>query len=107
MSVNVTDVLDKAKLNGFHILVLALCALLIFLDGFDLQAIGFAAPMIAEAFHLTRPALAPIFTAAQFGYIIGGLALGLLADRWGRKPAFILSGIIFGIGSIGTAFADS
>lgn len=107
MPVNVTEVLDNAKVNSFHILILALCALLIFLDGFDLQAIGFAAPALAEALHISRPALGPVFSAGQFGLILGGLGLGLMADRWGRKPAFILSGVIFGVGSIGTALSGS
>jgi AAHS family 4-hydroxybenzoate transporter-like MFS transporter len=107
MSINVTDVLDNAKLNSFHILIVALCALMIFFDGFDLQAIGFAAPALAEALHISRPALGAVFSAGQFGLILGGLAFGLMADRWGRKPVFILSGVVFGIGSIGTALSGS
>src|SRR5262249_51227856 len=38
---------------------------------------------------------------------IGGLALGLFADRWGRGPAMMLSIFIYTSGAVAAAFAHS
>lgn len=107
MRVNVTAIIDSAKLNGFHIRVVGLCALLIFLDGFDLQAISYAAPAVSYALGISRPMLGPVFSAGFAGLTLGAMVFGLLGDRWGRKTVFVLCGIVFGLASLGTATAGS
>ena len=105
--VNVTAIIDSAALNGFHIRVVGLCALLIFLDGFDLQAIGYAAPAVSYALGISRPMLGPVFSAGFAGLTLGAMVFGLLGDRWGRKTVFVLCGMVFGLASLGTATAGS
>ena len=107
MRVNVTAIIDSAELNGFHIRVVGLCALLIFLDGFDLQAISYAAPAVSYALGISRPMLGPVFSAGFAGLTLGAMVFGLLGDRWGRKTVFVLCGIVFGLASLGTATAGS
>jgi len=41
---NVSDVIDNARFNAYHRLIVGLCGLMVFFDGFDLSAISFAAP---------------------------------------------------------------
>lgn len=107
MIVNVTEIVDSAKLNSFHLRVVGLCALLIFFDGFDLQAISYAAPAVSKALGISRPMLGPVFSAGLAGLTAGALVFGLLGDRWGRKTVFILCGLVFGLASFGTATAGS
>ncbi|WP_158926855.1 MFS transporter [Acidisphaera sp. S103] len=101
--VNVSEIIDAAKLNAYHLRVVGLCALLIFFDGFDLQAISYAAPAVSGALGISRPMLGPVFSAGFIGLTTGALAFGLLGDRWGRKTVFILCGVLFGLASLGTA----
>jgi AAHS family 4-hydroxybenzoate transporter-like MFS transporter len=49
----------------------------------------------------------PGLSAALFGLAIGALLAGPLADRLGRKPALLWSVLLFGLGSLVTAWADS
>ena len=103
--VNVTEIVDSTRLNAFHLRVVGLCALLIFFDGFDLQAISYVAPAVSLALGISRPMLGPIFSAGLAGLTAGALVFGVLGDRWGRKTVFILCGVLFGCASLGTATA--
>lgn len=105
--VNVSDIVDSTRLNSFHLRVIGLCALLIFFDGFDLQAISYAAPAVASALGISRPMLGPVFSAGLAGLTLGALVFGVMGDRWGRKTVFVLCGVIFGLASLATATAGS
>jgi AAHS family 4-hydroxybenzoate transporter-like MFS transporter len=104
---NVSEVIDNARFNTFHLLIVGLCGLMIFLDGFDLLAISYAAPDILKVLNVGKPMIAPVFSAGLFGLTIGALGFGFLGDRWGVKRTFILCGVLFGIFSLLTAIATS
>ncbi|WP_416191154.1 3-(3-hydroxy-phenyl)propionate transporter MhpT [Neisseria sp. CCUG12390] len=88
-------------------ITLAICFILALMEGFDLQSMGVAAPMMREAFQLDPKQLGWAFSAATLGTLPGALLAGKLADMYGRKPILIINTILFGIMSVLTAHAYS
>src|SRR3954467_12675821 len=103
-AVDVAGFIDRQPVGGFQIKLLLTCAAVLFLDGFDTQAIGYVAPALAKEWGLSKAALGPVFSAGLFGLMIGALLFGPLADRIGRKKIIIFSTLAFGIGTLATAF---
>lgn len=105
--VNFNDFLDSQSFTPLQVLVVALCATVAMLDGFDTQSIAYVAPAIAAEWGLKPAAFGPIFGAGLFGLMLGALIFGPAADRFGRKRLLILSVFIFGLGSLLTPLAHT
>jgi AAHS family 4-hydroxybenzoate transporter-like MFS transporter len=102
-TIDIADFIDRQPVGAFQFKLLLTCAAVLFLDGFDTQAIGYVAPVLAKEWGLTKGALGPVFSAGLFGLMIGALLFGPLADSIGRKRIIILSTLAFGLGALVTA----
>lgn len=97
------DRLPGWPLPGFDLVVLGVAYFFVF---FDITDIGFAMPAIVTQFHLSDNDVKFVAIAiGLIGYIVGSLLIGALADRRGRRLAFLTSLLVSGLGSLGTAFA--
>ncbi len=106
-AVDVPAFIAEQKFGPYHVRILVLCALAMFVDGFDTQAMGYVAPAMTKALHLKPGELWPVFSFFGFGAIIGTLGLAPLSDRFGRKPIMIYSLMFFAVMSALTSTAET
>jgi AAHS family 4-hydroxybenzoate transporter-like MFS transporter len=99
--------IDDGPVSRYQWLVAAMCALIVFVDGFDAQAMGFVAPALTAALQIPRAVLGSVISSGLVGMMVGALVSGPLADRIGRKPILVAAVLIFGVGSLLTATAQS
>jgi len=104
-ALSVQQFIDQQPFSALQKRLLALCFLVVAIDGFDTASIGFIAPALRGEWHLSAAALAPLFGAGLFGLMAGALLLGPLADRYGRKPILSLLVAFFGLTSLMSSFA--
>jgi len=86
-------------------IVIALCFAVAIPEGYDLQAIGVAAPRLIPALHLAKAETGWTFSASLFGLIVGAMIGGWLADRVGRRPVLVGSVAAFGLFSLATVLS--
>jgi AAHS family 4-hydroxybenzoate transporter-like MFS transporter len=93
----VSEIIDQRPLSRFQIVTMAMCGLVIVLDGFDAQSIGFLATSMADSLRIPIHSFGPVFGAALLGLMISTMAAGPIADRWGRKWPIVACTLSFGI----------
>ena len=97
------DRLPGWPLPGFDLVVLGVAYFFVF---YDITDVGFAMPAIVKQFNLSDNDVKFVAIAIGLvGYIVGSFLIGALADRRGRRLAFLTSLLVSGLGSLGTAFA--
>jgi MFS transporter, AAHS family, 4-hydroxybenzoate transporter len=101
----VSEIIDQRPLSRFQLLTILLCGLVLVLDGFDTQSIGFLAPSMAMSLHISIHTFGPVFAAALIGLMLSSMIAGPIADRVGRKWPIVLATLTFAAFAIATAHA--
>src|SRR5690606_13156595 len=98
---------DARSAGASAAVIIGLCFAVAVLEGFDIQAIGVAAPKLAPEFGLTPGQLGWVFSISNIGLVIGASLGGWLADRFGRRPVLIASVLTFGAFTLLTALSGA
>ena len=101
------EIIDQRPMSRYQFWTMALCGMVIVLDGFDTQSIGFLAPSMADTLRVPVKTFGPIFAAALVGLMISSMLSGPIADRWGRKGPIVACTLIFGTFAMLTARCTS
>jgi SP family arabinose:H+ symporter-like MFS transporter len=77
------------------------------LFGFDVAIITGAGPFIAKQFALSDLGTGWAYSSLLFGCVLGALAAGKLADRFGRRSLLIQIALLFVISSVAVAWSSN
>ena len=90
-------------------LVVLLCWIAIFSEGYDVGVLGAILPALAAdaAWKLTPIELGAMGSYTLFGMLVGGILSGTLSDLYGRKPLFIGCLTLFAACMVVTAWAPT
>jgi len=91
------------------VLVVALCWIAIFSEGYDVGVLGAILPALAadSAWKLTPIELGALGSYTLMGMLAGGLLSGTVSDLYGRKPLFLASLALFASCMVVTAWAPT
>jgi len=77
------------------------------IDGLSIFSLGVAMPLITDHFALSSLMVGLIGSALVLGAVFGAVMGGPAADRFGRKPAFLIDMTIIVVGGLISALADA
>lgn len=101
------DIINESPMSLTQIIAVIVCISLTALDGFDVLAISFAAPGIAQEWGIDRAALGYVLAMELFGMAMGSILLGALADHYGRKPTILICLLLMTLGMLAAAYVTS
>lgn len=105
--VQVSRLLDERGLSSFQIMLIVWSFFIVLIDGYDIASIAFAAPSLAKEWALKPGALGPVFSASLIGILFGSALFGFVGDRYGRKAALVWANLLFGVFTLGAAYATN
>ena len=105
--IDIPAVIDANRVGAFQIRILVLVGLTVVIDGFDVQAMGFVAPAIIDAWGIDKTSLGPVFGAGLLGMLLELLLFSVLADKIGRRPVLIWATFAFALCMLATPFVTT
>jgi AAHS family 4-hydroxybenzoate transporter-like MFS transporter len=100
-------VIDRSRMGRVQILVTALCAAALFIDGYDIQVMALAVPALAKGWSLPPASFGLALSAVVIGISVGSGLIGPLGDRFGRRTMLLWTMVAIGIATACTALAAS
>ncbi len=99
--------LDRVPVNRFHTWLLITSGLGWMFDAMDVLLIGFLVTPITKEFTLAPAQVGLVASAGFVGMFLGAAISGRLADRYGRRPIFQATLVLFSIGAVLSALAPT
>lgn len=95
----------SSAMSRFQIMAVVIALTLIMIDGFDVAAMAYAAPVLSREWGITPVALGFLLSGSLFGMAAGSIFLTPLADKIGRRRLTLISLVIISIGMVASVFA--
>jgi len=104
-SVDLAAVIDRSRMGWTQVLVTALCATALFVDGYDIQVMALAVPALAKGWSLPPSSFGLALSAVVIGISVGSGLIGPLGDRVGRRAMLVATMAGIGVATACTALA--
>ncbi|WP_411734407.1 MFS transporter [Paeniglutamicibacter sp.] len=95
----------SSAMSRFQVMTVVVALTLILIDGFDVAAMAYAAPVLSREWGITPAALGFLLSASLFGMAAGSIFLTPLADKIGRRRLTLIALVVISIGMVASVFA--
>lgn len=103
-NIDISELADKARFNGFHALILFWCGLVVVFDGYDLAVAGISLPFIMKDMGVDPTSAGIMVSSALFGMMVGAVLFGTIADKIGRRRTIATCVALFSIFTFAAGF---
>lgn len=107
MTGDVRAALRDGPMTMLQVGVVTICTLLNMIDGFDVLAVSFTAPLIAKEWSVDPATLGILLSAGLAGMAAGSLFLSPLADVLGRRAVLVGCTALISVGMLASAMTYS
>jgi AAHS family 4-hydroxybenzoate transporter-like MFS transporter len=106
-TIEINQLVETRKLNRFHVTMVFLGCLILWVDGMDFAAANVTAPQIVKALGTDRAAMGQVFAYGNFGILVGSLLFGFIGDIYGRKIGAISGVLAYSLPAVAVMFAST
>jgi MFS transporter, putative metabolite:H+ symporter len=99
--------IERLPLSSWQIRTRIIVGTATFFDAFDALSIAYVLPVIVPLWKLAPGQIGTLISFGFLGQLIGALAGGALAERFGRRPVIIIAVMWFGLMSFACGFGWS
>jgi MFS transporter, putative metabolite:H+ symporter len=97
--------LERLPYCSWHLKMRLIVCTAWFFDAFDSVAIAYVVAPLIGLWHLQPDQIGPLIGIGFAGQLIGAIAFGWIAERWGRRQSMLATLLIFSLGSLACAAA--
>src|SRR4051812_44027383 len=99
--------LDGLPLTRTHIRLIVIVGLGLFFDLFDVFLAGVISTVLTGSFGIDRATLPYVIGSSFIGMFFGATFMGAVADRYGRRRAYLVNLAIYSLFTLLGAFSTS
>ena len=99
--------LERLPYCSWHLKMRLIICTAWFFDAFDSIAIAYVLPAIIGLWHLNPQQIGLLIGVGFAGQLVGAIGFGWLAERWGRQLCMLITLLIFSLGALACAAANS
>jgi MFS transporter, putative metabolite:H+ symporter len=99
--------IERLPIVRWQILVRCVIGVVTFFDAFDMLMISYVLPTISKEWQLSPSGSTWAIVSGSAGMLVGAVALGWLADRFGRVQVIVVALLLYSLASLALALSPS
>ena len=99
--------LERLPYCSWHLKMRLIICTAWFFDAFNSIAIAVVLPPLIGMWHLVPQQIGPLIGIGFLGQLVGAIAFGWIAEKWGRRSSMLATLLIFSLGALACAAATS
>jgi MFS transporter, putative metabolite:H+ symporter len=99
--------LERLPYCSWHLKMRLIICTAWFFDAFDSIAIAYVLPPLIGLWHLSPQQIGSLIGIGFAGQLFGAIAFGWIAEHWGRQRSMLTTLLIFSLGALACAAAQS